>query len=129
MATFKVADGAVYSGSYAVAEITGYNYGDSVTLVEDSNAFDTQESYKVGKKKGDGGIRCHYDPTDTNGQNTLRSGETVTLHIYPRGTTPGLKEFIGSVKIETFKTTGEDEGLVEAEFTFKGILTEEVITE
>jgi len=128
MSTWLTAEGAVKVGSNAVAEITGYNYGDGVNLIEDSNAFDTQESYKVGKKKGDGAIRCHYDPTDTNGQNALRSGESVDLSIYPIGEESGDIDLNGTVIIETFKTTGEDGGLVDAEFTFKGVLSEDTIS-
>ena len=124
MGAYLVADGSVKIGTNDVAEVTGYQYSDRVNLIRDDGAFDDDESYQVGKKGGGGRVKCRFDPTDTSAQNTMRSGASVVLHIRPGGTGAGKKDFTGTVLIEEFGLTGEDEGLSEAEFGFKGLLTE-----
>ena len=124
MSTYAMANGLVKKDAITVAELMGYQYSDKVALTRDDNALDTTESYKVGKKSGSGRIRCHYDYTDATGQKTLRSGASVALHIIPGGTGAGKPDLTGTVIITDFAVTGENEGIVEAEFGFTGILTE-----
>jgi len=129
MGNYAVADGTIYSGSDAIAEIMGYQYSDKVALTRDDNALDTTESYKVGKKSGSGRIRCHYDYTDDDGEGqlTLRAGEEVIVNIYPEGMQTDDLVLAGTVTVTDFAVTGENEGIVEAEFGFTGLLVEDIL--
>jgi len=126
MSTYAMADGTVYSADEPIAEIMGYQYGDKVALTRDDNALDTTETNIVGKKSGSGRIRCHYDygEEDGVGQLDLRAGESVNLNIYPEDFGVGNLSLSGNVTVTDFAITGENEGIVEAEFGFTGVLTE-----
>lgn len=123
MATHAGNEGIVKISTYTIAEVTGWEYNENASLVEDSELVDTVKTYKAGQKDGSGTIECHWDPTDTNAQKTLRSGASIALVLYPTGVGVGTK-WSGTVPIETMKINGSRDGLVEATFTFKGVLAE-----
>ena len=125
MATHHGDEGAVYTGAYAVAEVTDFDYTEVIGKAKDTAKGDTAESYKTGRKDGSGTVNCWWDPSDTTGQNTLRAGETVTLNLYPEGRTATYTELTGSVIIDSVTITSpKDESICEAKFSFTGVLTE-----
>lgn len=124
MATTHGNSGAVYSGANAIAEVTGWSYSSTTDFADDTAIGDTARSYLAsGIVDGSGSVNCHWDTTDTTGQETLTEGASVTLHIYPGGNTSGLTEYTGTVQIESIERAGEIGGVVSAAFTFKGVLT------
>jgi len=123
MATHAGNEGIVKISTVTVAEVTLWEYNESANLVEDSELVDTNKTYKAGQKDGGGTVECHWDPSDTTGQNTLRAGASIALVLYPTGVGVG-KKWSGTVPIDTMKINGSRDGLVEATFTFKGVLAE-----
>lgn len=129
MATTHGNTGAVYSGANAVAEVTGWSYSTTTDLADDTAIGDSARSYVAsGIVDGSGTINCHWDATDTNGQETLTEGSTVTLHIYPEGNTSTNTEYEGDVIIESIERSGDIGSIVSASFSFKGVLTQDTVT-
>ena len=124
MATHHGDEGSVYSDTTAVAEVTDFNYNETIALAEDSCKGDTNKSYQTGRKDGSGTVKAWWDPSDTDGQVTLRAGDTVTLHLYPEGKTATYTDLNGSVIIESIDISSPNEGICEASFNFRGVLTE-----
>jgi len=128
MATHHGKEGSVYVGANEVGEVTDWSYTENASLAEDTEITNSGKTYKAGIPDGGGRITCHWDPDDTDGQNTLRAGDSVTLHLYPTGNDAGDVEFTGSAIIESMEITGSRDGMVQAVFTYKGVLTEQTIT-
>lgn len=124
MATYHGKVGAVYSGTYKIAEVTEWSYDEDCRAQEDTELGDTAGTETPGIKIGSGRISCWWDPTDTNGQVTLREGETVSLHLYPEGFVSQKTDFNGSVLIKRMSLSGGTQSMEKAEFEFGGVLAE-----
>lgn len=120
MATHKGSEGTVKSGANAIAEIRSYTITETADVLEDTSMGDTSRTYLASLKTFTGSIECFWDETDTNGQLTLDPGSTVTINIYPEGSTSGDTYYTGSVIITEKSVTASFDGMVEASFSFQG---------
>jgi hypothetical protein len=120
MATTKGSEGTVKSGANAIAEIRSYTITETADVLEDTTMGDASRTYLASLKTFTGSIECFWDETDTNGQLTLDVGSTVTINIYPEGSTSGDTYYTGSVIITEKSITASFDGMVEASFSFQG---------
>jgi predicted secreted protein len=120
MATHKGSEGTVKSGANAIAEIRSYTITQSADTIEDTVMGDSARTYLSSLTSFSGSIECYWDETDTNGQLTLDPGSTVTINIYPEGSTSGDMYYTGSVIITEKSITASFDGMVEASFSFQG---------
>jgi hypothetical protein len=120
MATTKGSEGTVKSGANAIAEIRSYTITETADVLEDTTMGDSSRTYLSSLKTFTGSIDCFWDETDTNGQLTLDPGSTVTINIYPEGSTSGDTYYTGSVIITEKSVTASFDGMVEASFSFQG---------
>jgi hypothetical protein len=120
MATHKGSEGTVKSGANAIAEIRSYTITETADVLEDTTMGDASRTYLASLKTFTGSIECFWDETDTNGQLTLDPGSTVTINIYPEGSTSGDTYYTGSVIITEKSVTASFDGMVEASFSFQG---------
>ena len=120
MATHKGSEGTVKSGANAIAEIRSYTITETADVLEDTSMGDSSRTYLASLKTFTGSIECFWDETDTNGQLTLDPGSTVTINIYPEGSTSGDTYYTGSVIITEKSVTASFDGMVEASFSFQG---------
>ncbi len=91
MATHWGNEGQVKIGVNTVAEITSFEFTESVEPVDDTAMGDTYKTHIAGSgiKEWSGSFECHWDEADTNGQHALTVGGSVTLNLYPEGSTTG----------------------------------------
>jgi hypothetical protein len=120
MATHKGSEGTVKSGVNAIAEIRSYTITETADTLEDTTMGDSSRTYLASLKTFAGSIECFWDETDTDGQLTLDPGASVTINIYPEGSTSGDTYYTGSVLITEKNVTGSFDGMVEASFSFQG---------
>lgn len=120
MATHKGSEGTVKSGANAIAEIRSYTITETADTLEDTTMGDASRTYLASLKTFSGSIECFWDETDTNGQLTLDPGATVTINVYPEGSTSGDTYYTGSVIITEKSITASFDGMVEASFSFQG---------
>ena len=120
MATHKGSEGTVKSGANAIAEIRSYTITETADTLEDTTMGDSSRTYLASLKTFTGSIECFWDETDTNGQLTLDPGSTVTINIYPEGSTSGDTYYTGSVIVTEKSITASYDGMVEASFGFQG---------
>ena len=83
-------DGVVKQGSNTIASVTGWKFSGKTAVADKSALGDSWESHVPGLNSADGSIDCFLDPSDT-AQEALTEGASVTLNLYPQGTTAGLK--------------------------------------
>jgi len=120
MATHKGSEGTVKSGANAIAEIRSYTITETADTLEDTTMGDASRTYLASLKTFSGSIECFWDETDTNGQMALDPGATVTINVYPEGSSTGDKYYSGSVIITERTVTASFDGMVEASFSFQG---------
>ena len=89
MANHKGSEGAVYVGANAIAEITDWTMEETMRPIDDSELGDTADTHQAGPTDAGGTVVCWWDETDTNGQEALTIGASVTLNLYPVGNTSG----------------------------------------
>lgn len=132
MATHWGNEGLVRSGNNAVAEVTEFEFSQSVSVVDDTAMGDQWKTHIAGSgiKEWSGSLTCHWDESDTQGQQTFMVGASVTLNLHPEGNTTGDKYWTGTASItEVTLTTQMDGSTIKRSFKFigNGALTESTV--
>ena len=120
MATHLGRLGTVKSGSNEVLELTSISVTETSDTVEDTAIGDTSRTYLAGLKTFTGSVECHYDPSDSTGQETFDVGSSVTVNFLPIGADTGDIQLSGTCII-TEKTVNNDiDGTVTVSFSLQG---------
>lgn len=120
MATHAGSEGTVKSGANAIAEIRSYTISETGDTIEDSSMGDVARTYKAGLKTWTASVEVFWDETDTTGQGSFDVGSTVTLNVYPEGSTSGDMYYTGSAIVTGKTVNATFDGMVEASFTLQG---------
>ena len=120
MANHTGSEGVVKIGTNTLAEVRSWTLTNTADTIEDTTMGDSWRSFKSVLSAFTGSVVCYWDETDTNGQNALTSGSTVTLNLYPEGASTGDKYYSGSVIVTSIERTASFDGMVEATFSFQG---------
>ena len=125
MATHVGTSGVVKVGANAVAEVVGFNIDETNDTVEDTSLTDTAKTYLVLRKDATGTIECHWDETDTTGQEALDVGSSVTLNLYPEGADSGDAYYTGTALVTGASVAVTMDGVISRTFNvqFSGGVT------
>ena len=125
MATHVGTAGVVKVGANAIAEVVGFNIDETNDTVEDTSLTDTAKSYIALRKDATGTIECHWDETDTSGQEALDVGSSVTLNLYPEGADSGDAYYTGTALVTGASVAVTMEGTISRTFNvqFSGGVT------
>jgi len=129
MATHAGREGAIYVGVNQVAELMDWSFEDSIDLIDDSELADIARTYLTGKSNATGSFNCHWDETDTTGQQALTLGASVTLNLYMEGNTTGDAYFTGTAIITGRSYSGSDSDTIKASYnwTSNGGMTQSTV--
>jgi predicted secreted protein len=120
MATHKGSEGTVKVGANAVAEIRSYSITETSDTLEDTVMGDAARTYLASLKSFSGSMDVFWDETDTTGQVALAPGSSVTINIYPEGSTSGDTYYTGTIIVTEKSITASFDGMVEASISFQG---------
>lgn len=123
MATHWGNEGQVKFSTNTVAEITEFEFTESVAPVDDTAMGDSYKTHIAGSgiKEWSGSFTCHWDETDTNGQVAATVGASVDLRLYPEGSTTGDIYWSGTASIiERGQTVKMDGETIRCTFRFMG---------
>ena len=116
MATHVGTSGTVKIGSNAVAEVTGFTLNETNDTVEDTSLTDTSKSYLALRKDATATIECHWDETDSSGQESLDVGSSVTLNLYPEGSDSGDAYYTGTALVTGADVAVSMDGIISRTF-------------
>lgn len=119
MAVHKGSEGVIKVGSATVAEVRSYSLEESADVVEKTAMGDSSRSYLSTLTQFTASVDVFFDETDT-AQTALSVGSTVTLEVYPEGTSTGDTFYSGSAIVTGFTRSAAFDGLVEASVTLQG---------
>jgi hypothetical protein len=120
MATHHGKDGSVKVGSNTVAEIQSWTLRVRNNPADDTAMGDSWETHLAGIGSWDGSVRCSWDETDTNGQEAMLQGASITLNLYPEGADSGDKYYTGTATITEIGIDTNRSNIVTREFNFRG---------
>jgi hypothetical protein len=120
MGTHHGKDGAVKVGANAVAEINDWTVDESAATADDTVMGDAWDTHLVGTKSWSGSMRCWWDETDTNGQQALTVGASVTLNLYPEGSGSGATYKTGTATITKVGIAVSKGAVVSRDYSFQG---------
>jgi hypothetical protein len=120
MTTHLGKDGVVQVGAAEVAEVVDFSVTESADTHDDTSKGDDARTFKAGHTSWAGSLTCRYDPTDTNGQEALRAGATVSLTLQPVDGTSGNPELTGSAIVTEVGEEYPLEGLSARNISFQG---------
>jgi len=119
MAVHKGSEGVIKVGANTVAEVRSYSLEESADVVEKTAMGDSSRSYLSTLTQFTASVEVFFDETDT-AQTALSAGSTVTLEVYPEGTSTGDTYYNGSAIVTGFTKSASFDGLVEASITLQG---------
>ena len=119
MAVHKGSEGLIKVGANTVAEVRSYSLDESADVVEKTAMGDSSRSYLSTLTQFTASVDVFFDETDT-AQTALSVGSTVTLEVYPEGTSTGDTYYSGSALVTGFTRSASFDGLVEASVTLQG---------
>ena len=97
MTTIKGNAGVVKIGANAIAELTGFTITETGGTAEDTALGDTARTYVAdGLPTWTAAINGHWFLGDTNGQDLLVIGASLSLSFNPAGTGTGTKKLDGT---------------------------------
>lgn len=120
MATHKGSEGTVKVGANAVAEIRSFSIEETADTLEDTSMGDTARTYLASLTSFSGSVDVFWDETDTNGQNALTIGASVTLNLYPEGDTAGDTYLTGTALVTSRSISSSFDGMVEMSIGVQG---------
>lgn len=120
MATFHGKNGAIDVGTDALGELISWSVTETVDTVDDTVMGDSAKTHLVGLPGWSGNATCNWDDTDTNGQEALTIGASVTLHFMAEGDTSTNDDMTGTATVTSVGVTSSVEGKVERSFEFVG---------
>jgi|TARA_R100000084_G_scaffold105104_3_gene62241 predicted secreted protein len=120
MATHKGSEGTVKVGSNAIAEIRSYSLEENADVIEDTSMGDSARTYLASLTTFSGSVDVFWDETDTNGQGALTVGSSVTLNVYPEGSTSGDTYYSGTALVTGVTRSASFDGMVEASISVQG---------
>ena len=93
MTTYTGNSGVVKIGTNTVGEVVSFTVNEVADRVEDTVLGDTNRTYKSGLEEVSGTIEVRWDPGDTNGQEAMQPGDSVSLVLWPQGSGTGNVEW------------------------------------
>jgi hypothetical protein len=120
MANHKGSEGLIKVGTNTVAELRGWEMTETAEMIEDTELSDGAKTYQTGNTGWTGSASCWWDETDTNGQEAMTIGASITLKMYPEGATTGDIYYSGTALVNQISRRGAINGIVEADFAFTG---------
>ena len=120
MATHTGIEGTVKIGANAIAEVRTFSIKQSAETIEDTTITDTAKTFIAGQTSWSADVSCFWDETDTNGQNAMTVGSSVTLNLYPEGATTGDVYWTGSAIVTSMDISVPTNGMIEASFAAQG---------
>ena len=120
MATHHGNDGRIHVGANAVAEVSEFSVDEAIDIVEDTAQGDTAKTHLTGLTEWSGSASCWWDETDTNGQEAMGIGDSVTLNLYPEGSGAGARYMTGTATISAVRVGVPKDNVVTREIDFVG---------
>lgn len=120
MATHTGSEGVIKSGANTVAEVRSYTVSETGDTIEDTSMGDASRTFKAGLKTWTASVEAFWDETDTSGQGSFDVGSSVTLNVYPEGSSTGDVYYTGSALVTGKTINATFDGMVEASFTLQG---------
>ena len=129
MANHAGKEGTVKIGANEIAEIRDWSITETGETVDDTTMGDATRTHIATVNSWEATVSSWWDETDTNGQGALTIGASVTLNLYPEGSTNGDTFYSGAATVTGITRNAALEGMVEVAFTClgSGTLTEATV--
>lgn len=112
--------GKVKLSSNTVAEVTGFEMSVTNAVSDDSALSDAADTHLAGSYSWQATINAWWDETDTNGQEALTIGASVTLNLHPEGDDSGDVYYGGTATVIEITRMVRRNQTVEATFRLQG---------
>ena len=112
--------GTVKLGSNAVGSVSGFSLDTTGDVIENSNLGSTARQYLAGRTSWSASVECHFDETDSNGQQALTVGSSVALKLYPEGADSGDYYWHGTALVTGESHSVSLDDTIKSSFTAQG---------
>jgi len=119
MANHKGSEGVAKIGANTIAEVRDFSISESMATIDDTSMGDSATTKQAGLTSASGSMTCYWDETDTNGQEAMTIGASVTLNLYPEGSANASTYATCTALITEVGVSASFDGMVERTFSFE----------
>lgn len=119
MAVTKGTSGVVQAGSVTIGELKSYTISHTANTIDTTQLSDTASTVVAGNTSFSGSFDVFWDKSDS-GQDAVTVGSSLTLSVYPEGTSSGSEYWTGSIIVTGIDRSTSIDGTVDATVTFQG---------
>lgn len=121
MASIHGSNGVVKNDSNVVARVNDFSIETSAEFADDTPMGETERtSNPTAMTAWSANVNCQLDEGDTNGQNALVAGASITFKGYPDGDAAGKAEYSGTLRITSRQISEPKDGIVTISFSGQG---------
>lgn len=120
MATSHGKDGIVKIGANTVAETQSWSLTETIETVDNTAQGADVRTHLVGQSSWTASVSAYLDPSDTNGQEALTIGASVTINLYPAGDQAGDREYSGTATVTSVSPNSEMSSVNSVSFELQG---------
>lgn len=130
MAKHHGKNGKIKVSTNQVAEVTAWTITETVGVSDTTAMGDAAQTHLTDIPGWTAQVTAHFDPADTNGQNALTIGASVTIGVYSDGDASGKTYFTGTASVTNIGRSGALTGAVAftADLTGNGALSRQVVS-
>ena len=129
MAVHAGQEGTAKVGANTIAELRGWQFTQTAETTDTSTIGTTARTHILTVTTWEGSFTTNWDETDSTGQGAMTIGASVTLNMYPEGAAGGDTFFSGTATITGIDRNADNDGVVNATYSFtgSGALTEATV--
>lgn len=119
MAVLEGWKGVITIGGNTIAQIRDYTENVAAAMMDATVMGVEYEQWNAGPTSGTIEINCYMDPADTNGQEALTQGASVTVALQPNGTGSGEPQSTYTGLVENLRVNADPRVNVNRSFTLR----------
>lgn len=120
MSSFHGRHGKVKVGASVVAEVTSFSVEESVETSDNTAMGSTAKTHLIGVTSWTASIETLWDDTDSNGQEAMTIGASISVALLPEGDTTGDDEISGTGTVKGVSVGASKDGANTRTFNIEG---------
>ena len=113
-------NGVVKFANGTLNEVQDFTYTETVSAVDGTSMGDQWEKHLAGIPSWSMDVKCFFDKSDADGQETVRAGSSLIVSQMAEGNTSGSRIISGTATVMDVMVSAAKGGIVERSFKLKG---------
>ena len=120
MAVHAGQEGTAKVGANTISELRAWQFTETAETADTSTLGTTARTHIKTVTTWEGSFTTNWDETDATGQGAMSIGSSVSITLFPEGDAGGDTKYSGTVTITSVDRNADNDGVVNATYSFTG---------